>query len=151
MLRDASGLQRFLDAQAGVIDAVRQELRAGRKTSHWMWFVFPQLAGLGVSPTAAFYALRSLDEARDFLAHPVLGARLRECAGVVNALDGGDLRAIFGDPDRLKFRSCMTLFALAAPEEGVFVEALRKYCGGEGDPRTIALLQDTLADRQNSD
>jgi uncharacterized protein (DUF1810 family) len=148
---DPFGLQKFVDAQSRVIDAVRQELRSGRKSSHWMWFVFPQLAGLGLSLTADFYALRSLEEARAYLAHPVLGARLRECTDLVNTIAGRDLHAIFGDPDRLKFRSCMTLFAMAAPEEGVFAEALRKYCGGQGDPRTIALLQDSLADRQKSD
>ncbi len=124
-----------------MIDAVRAELRAGRKSSHWMWFVFPQIAGLGVTPTADFYAIHSLDEARAFLAHPVLGPRLRQCADLVNAIEGRELMQIFGDPDRLKFRSSMTLFALAAPEESIFAEALRKYCGGEGDPGTQALLE----------
>ena len=148
--QDPFHLHRFLDAQERVIDAVRAELRAGRKDSHWMWFVFPQIAGLGVTPTADFYAIHSLDEARAFLAHPVLGPRLRECAGLVNAIEGRDLKQIFGDPDRLKFRSCMTLFALAAPEEAVFAEALRKYCGGQGDPLTLARLAPSLADRQKS-
>lgn len=148
--QDPFHLHRFLDAQERVIDAVRAELRAGRKSSHWMWFVFPQIAGLGVSPTADFYAIQSLDEARAFLAHPALGARLRECAEIVNAIEGRSLAQIFGDPDRLKFRSCMSLFALAAPEETVFAAALRKYCGGEGDPLTLARLAPSLADRQNS-
>jgi uncharacterized protein (DUF1810 family) len=150
MTLDPFNLQRFVEAQAGVIDAVRRELRAGQKSSHWMWFVFPQLAGLGLSPTAQFFGIESHEEARAYLAHPLLGGRLRECAEIVNAIEGRNLQAIFGDPDRLKFRSCMTLFALASPEEQVFSEALRKYCDGQGDPRTTALLQASLADRQKS-
>jgi uncharacterized protein (DUF1810 family) len=151
MSPDPFNLQRFLDAQAGGIDAVGRELRAGRKESHWMWYVFPQLRGLGVSSTANFYGISSLEEARAYLAHPLLGARLKEWTGIVNAIEGRDLQAIFGDPDRLKFRSCMTLFALAAPNEAVFAEALRRYCDGQGDPRTTALTRDALADRQKSD
>jgi uncharacterized protein (DUF1810 family) len=121
---DPFNLRRFVEAQDKAMDAVRRELRAGRKSSHWMWFVFPQIAGLGFSPTADFYAIHSLAEARAFLAHPVLGARLRECAELVNACGSGDLMRIFGDPDRLKFRSCMTLFAAVAPSEPVFALAL---------------------------
>ncbi len=144
-------LRRFIDAQDQAMEAVRRELRAGRKSSHWMWFVFPQISGLGFSPTADFFAIHSLAEARAFLAHPVLGARLRECAGLVNAIQGRDLLQIFGDPDRLKFRSCMTLFAAVAPEQAVFSQALQKYCGGEGDPLTLRKISALLAGGRKSD
>jgi uncharacterized protein (DUF1810 family) len=137
---DPFNLQRFVDAQDKVIDDVRAELRSGRKTSHWIWFVFPQIEGLGVSPTAAFYAIASLAEAEAFLFHPVLGARLRECAGLVNAVEGRTLKEIFGETDALKFRSSMTLFDLVATEDMIFGEALQKYCGGKGDPVTLARL-----------
>lgn len=136
-------LQRFVDAQHGVYDEVLAELRAGRKTSHWMWFVFPQLQGLGVSPTARFYALDGLGAAQAYLAHPLLGDRLLECTQLVNAVPGRTLHEIFGTPDDLKFRSCMTLFAAAArsqPEGRPFREALARYCAGTGDRRTLELL-----------
>jgi len=125
--------ERFLSAQAPVIDTVRRELRAGRKQSHWMWFVFPQLAGLGHSEMARRYALASVEEARDYLAHPVLGPRLVECTELVNAVRGASIREVLGSPDDLKFRSCMTLFAQAAPEEPVFRAALRQWFDGTGD------------------
>jgi uncharacterized protein (DUF1810 family) len=137
---DPFNLQRFVDAQDQVIGAVRAELRSGRKRSHWIWFIFPQIEGLGLSPTAAFYAIASLAEAEAFLDHPVLGDRLRECAGLVNALQGLTLMDIFGDPDAMKFRSSMTLFDLVATEDQVFSLALQKYCGGKGDPATLARL-----------
>ena len=137
---DPFNLQRFVDAQSKIIDDVRAELRSGRKSSHWIWFVFPQIEGLGVSPTATFYAIASLAEAEAFLIHPVLGARLRECAGLVNAVEGRTLKEIFGETDALKFRSSMTLFDVVATEDTVFGEALRKYCGGKGDPATLARL-----------
>jgi uncharacterized protein (DUF1810 family) len=136
-------LQRFLEAQDAVYPQVLAELRAGRKTSHWMWFIFPQLQGLGVSPTARFYALGGLEEARVYLAHPVLGTRLLECTRLVNTVSGRALREIFGTPDDLKFRSCMTLFdatAGAQPEGQPFRDALARYCAGAGDPRTLELL-----------
>jgi uncharacterized protein (DUF1810 family) len=145
LCEDPFNLRRFLEAQDKSMDAVRRELRSERKTSHWMWFVFPQIAGLGFSSTADFYAIHSLAEARAFLAHPVLGARLRECAALVNAIESRDLTAIFGDPDRLKFRSCMTLFAEVAPSEPVFARALQKYCGGQIDPLTLARISPLLA------
>ncbi|GAB3665482.1 DUF1810 domain-containing protein [Ramlibacter alkalitolerans] len=132
-------LQRFVAAQDDVIDAVREELRAGRKRSHWMWFVFPQLKGLGSSSTAQFYGLDSLDEARAYLAHPVLGPRLRECCALMLAVPGRSAHEILGSPDDLKFRSCVTLFSLAAPQEAVFGECLQRFYGGEPDPRTVAL------------
>jgi len=129
-------LQRFVDAQARVIDHVRAELKAGEKKSHWMWFTFPQIHGLGKSATAHRYAIASLDEARAFLAHPVLGSRLRECTRTVLAVNGKSAQAIFGTPDDLKFRSCMTLFAHASAEP-LFRQALEKYFGGEEDPETV--------------
>ncbi len=139
--QDSFALERFVAAQAGVIDRVLDELRAGRKQSHWMWFIFPQLAGLGRSPTAAHYAIASLDEARAYLAHPVLGARLRACTQLVLDVADKSAHAIFGSPDDLKFRSSMTLFAAAAPSEPIFGAALKKYFAGTGDDATIQALR----------
>ena len=139
-MNDPYGLRRFVDAQREVYTRVHAELSAGRKTSHWMWFIFPQLAGLGVSPMARRFALSSVDEAKAYLVHSVLGPRLKECTELVNAVEGKSLREILGSPDDLKFRSSMTLFAEAAPQELVFREALEKYCNGEEDPLTLALL-----------
>ena len=113
-MSDPYDLERFERAQEAVYACVRKELAAGQKRSHWMWFIFPQLEGLGNSATARAYAIRSLDEARAYLAHPLLGARLRECTQLVNALTGRTLEEVFGYPDDLKFRSAMTLFALRA-------------------------------------
>jgi uncharacterized protein (DUF1810 family) len=146
---DPFRLQRFIDAQAPVVARVCAELVAGHKESHWMWFIFPQLAGLGSSGTARRYAIRSLDEARAYLADPLLGTRLRECTQLVNDIEGRTIEEIFGYPDYLKFRSCMTLFAEAAGEPGsvagaaeggVFRAALRRYFSGEEDPQTRKLL-----------
>lgn len=137
---DPHGLQRFVDAQATVYDRVTAELRAGRKASHWMWFVFPQVVGLGRSAMADRYAIRSLDEAVAYLGHNLLGPRLRACTDLVNAVRGRSARAIFGQPDDAKFRSCMTLFARAAPDEAGFRTALATYFGGEADPATLARL-----------
>ena len=134
-------LDRFLAAQNPVLDQVRSELAAGRKRSHWMWFVFPQLRGLGQSDMAQHYGLASLAEARAYLAHPVLGKRLRDCTSLVNAVQGRSAEEILGGVDALKFRSCMTLFAAADPGEAVFRAALDRYYGGVDDPRTLALLQ----------
>lgn len=131
---------RFLAAQDPVIDQVRAELAAGRKRSHWMWFIFPQLDGLARSDTARFYALHSLEDARAWLAHPILGERLRACTAIVNAAAPAPLPAILGEVDALKFRSSMTLFAAAAPADPLFAEALTLHCDGEPDPRTLALL-----------
>jgi len=132
-------LQRFVDAQARVIDHVRAELKAGQKKSHWMWFIFPQIHGLGKSASAHRYAIASLEEARAYMAHPVLGSRLRECTRAVLAVNGKSAEAIFGTPDDLKLRSCMTLFAHASPEP-IFRQALEKYFGGEEDPETVKRL-----------
>jgi len=133
-------LERFVQAQAPVYANVVNELRAGRKQSHWMWFIFPQIAGLGRSEMAQRYAIANDDEAADYLAHPVLGARLRECAGIVAGLDESDANAIFGAPDDMKFRSSMTLFADTAPDEAVFQACIDKYFDGEPDPETLARL-----------
>ena len=133
-------LDRFVAAQAAVDDQALAELQRGRKASHWMWFVFPQLAGLGRSPTAQFYALGSLDEAQAYFAHPLLGPRLRECTAAANAHTGLTANQLFGSPDDLKFRSSVTLFAHAAPEEPAFREALEIYFSGKGDPATLDLL-----------
>jgi len=137
---DPFHLQRFVDAQAPVYDQVRAELRAGRKRSHWMWFVFPQIQGLGHSHVAEKFAISSLKEAKAYLEHPVLGSRLRECTRLVNAVEGRPVDEIFGYPDHLKFRSCMTLFALATTDNQTFTEALRKYFDGENDDLTLKLL-----------
>lgn len=140
-MSDRHDLQRFVDAQAPVYAQVLAELRAGRKASHWMWFVFPQLAGLGGSPMARRYAISSLDEAKAYLAHPVLGPRLRECSELVLRAAQPDVHRIFGSPDDLKFRSCMTLFQRAAREEPVFGACLDRSFGGQPDARTLALLE----------
>jgi uncharacterized protein (DUF1810 family) len=134
-------LARFVTAQDGVFAAVLDELRAGAKRSHWMWFVFPQIAGLGHSAMAARYAIGSLAEARAYLAHPVLGPRLVGCTDLVNAVEGRTVHAIFGTPDDLKFRSSMTLFDRAAYDEPVFRTALQRHFDGVPDPRTIELLR----------
>ena len=133
------GLERFVDAQQGVYEQALAELRAGRKRSHWMWFVFPQLAGLGRSPTAQFYAIESLDEARRYLRHPVLGARLREASGVVSAT-AAPPAAVFGGIDAMKLHSSMTLFLRAEPDETVFADVLERHFDGAPDAATDRLL-----------
>ena len=140
---DPHRLARFVTAQdrGGTFDAAVAELRAGRKTSHWMWFVFPQVAGLGRSPMAREYAIASLAEARAYLAHPVLGARLIECARILRGHDGDDAQAILGSIDAIKLRSSMTLFARAAPDEPLFREVLDQYFGGTADEATDRLLR----------
>lgn len=139
-MADRFDLDRFVQAQAPVIDVVRQELRAGRKRTHWMWFVFPQLRALGRSATAQQYGIASLDEARAYLAHPVLGPRLLECSRLVLAAPGGSAREILGTPDDLKLRSSMTLFAAAQTEEPVFAAVLDRFYAGAPDPQTTGLL-----------
>jgi uncharacterized protein (DUF1810 family) len=136
-LGDRFDLQRFVEAQAGVYEQACAELRAGRKRSHWMWFVFPQIRGLGSSPMAVRFAISGLEEARAYLEHAVLGARLRECTGVVLGVTGNTASEIFGYPDDLKFHSSMTLFAEAQEGAGVFGEALERYFGGEMERGTL--------------
>lgn len=139
MSGDPFDLARFVSAQAGAFDAAIEELRAGRKRTHWMWFVFPQLRGLGSSPTAQFYGISALDEATAYLQHPVLGPRLEFAVSAVQSSPAASLNGLFSSPDDLKFRSSMTLFAIAEPE-APFQAALARWCGGEPDHRTIALL-----------
>jgi len=129
-------LERFVKAQQDVYDGVLAELRRGRKTGHWIWFIFPQVAGLGYSAMSRHYAISSLDEARAYLAHPVLGARLRDCAGMVLATEGRTAEQILGGIDALKLRSSMTLFHRAAPDEALFAKVLDRCFGGVADPAT---------------
>lgn len=142
---DPYDLERFVEAQRGVFDEACAELRLGRKTGHWIWFIFPQIAGLGSSAMSQRYSVQSLDEARAYLRHPVLGARLREICGIVNGIEGKSAHQIFGSPDDLKLRSSMTLFARATEDDAVFLEVLRKYFGGVEDERTVRLLSDVPA------
>jgi len=137
---DPYDLQRFVDAQSTVIDQVRSELRAGRKRSHWMWFIFPQMKGLGFSEMARRFGIASLAEAQAYLAHPVLGPRLRECAQLVTAVQGKSVLEILGSPDDQKFCSSLTLFARATTDHQVFQDGLRKYYGGSCDTATLKLL-----------
>jgi uncharacterized protein (DUF1810 family) len=137
---DPFDLQRFLDAQAPVYERVVAELRHGQKQSHWMWFVFPQIKGLGSSAMARRFAISSRAEAEAYLDHPLLGPRLRECTRLVVAVQGRTIDAILGYPDDLKFRSSMTLFASVAPDENDFVEALDKFYGGAMDRATLERL-----------
>jgi uncharacterized protein (DUF1810 family) len=139
--RDPFDLARFVNAQAHVFDQALAELRAGAKRSHWMWFVFPQMRGLGRSSMAEAYGVSSLAEARAYLAHPALGPRLIACVEATLALEGRPLGAIFPSPDDMKFRSSMTLFARAAGDaDSVFARALRRFCDGREDPHTLDLL-----------
>jgi uncharacterized protein (DUF1810 family) len=139
-MADAYDLGRFVAAQEGVYGRALAELQAGAKRSHWMWFIFPQIAGLGASAMAQRYAIGSLAEARAYLAHPILGERLRACTAAVNAVAGRSAHAIFVAPDDVKFRSSLTLFAAAAPDEPLFAEALARFFGGAPDPLTLAKL-----------
>ena len=139
-MSDPYDLQRFVDAQNPVYDKVRSELRDGQKKSHWMWFVFPQIEGLGSSPMARKFAISSLAEAAAYLEHPVLGPRLAECTRLVNRVEGRPIEQIFGRPDDLKFRSSMTLFARASADNQVFVDALQRHFNGEFDPATLERL-----------
>ena len=136
---DIHDLERFVAAQAAVVDRVRDELKQGRKRTHWMWFVFPQIAGLGHSAMAQQFAISGLEEARAYLAHPVLGPRLIECTQLVGT-SRRSISEIFGSPDDMKFRSSMTLFAAAQPGPSAFQDALDEYFGGKGDAATLARL-----------
>jgi uncharacterized protein (DUF1810 family) len=137
-MTDTYDLQRFVAAQdaSGTYDRATAELRGGRKTSHWIWFIFPQIAGLGYSPASRTYAITSLDEARAYLAHPVLGPRLIECAEIVTQVPGRSAEQIFGEIDAMKLRSCVTLFMHAGPGEPVFRQVLDQYFDGAPDPAT---------------
>jgi uncharacterized protein (DUF1810 family) len=139
-MADPFNLERFVDTQAPLYEQARREMAAGRKQSHWMWFIFPQIAGLGQSPMSIRFAIASLNEARAYLAHPVLAPRLRECARLTLDVEGRTARDIFGSIDEMKFRSSMTLFARAAPDEDVFQRCIDKYFSGSPDPATLARL-----------
>lgn len=145
-MTNAYNLHRFLAAQAPTYNTVLAELRAGRKSSHWIWFIFPQITGLGHSAMARQFAIASIDEAKAYLQHPVLGQRLRECAQLVLDVNGLSAEAIFSYPDNLKFRSCMTLFLTAATDNALFKSALLKYFDGKPDQSTL----DILAQQQSS-
>lgn len=140
---DPFDLGRFLSAQEGIYANVIKELKSGRKLTHWMWYVFPQLSGLGTSSTARQYAIRSLEEARCYLQHSVLGARLLECTRIINGLQGRTALQIFGVPDNMKFCSSMTLFELVATKDAEFSLALGKYFSGQRDSATLKLLSAT--------
>jgi len=141
MADDPFDLQRFLDAQRADYDRALAELRNGQKTTHWMWYVLPQLRGLGRSEMARRYGIASLDEARAYLAHEVLGPRLIACVQAMNALPGSDAARVLGGIDAAKFRSCLTLFLAADPANTALRDALGKYYGGVADQRTLALLK----------
>ena len=137
---DPYDLARFVDAQNSCFESVRSDLQDGVKRGHWIWFIFPQIKGLAHSPTAQRFAISSREEAEAYLGHPILGPRLRECTKLVNFIEGRSIGEIFGSPDDLKFRSCMTLFVHATQNNQIFVDALQKYCGGEFDPLTLERL-----------
>jgi uncharacterized protein (DUF1810 family) len=139
-MMDPFDLQRFIDAQDPIFEQVLRELRQGRKSGHWMWFIFPQIKGLGSSPMAQRFAISGREEALAYWCHPILGARLRECTRLVNRAEGRSARQIFGQPDDLKFRSSVTLFAEVSGENKPFADALEKYFDGEPDPLTVELL-----------
>ncbi|KFE46122.1 DUF1810 domain-containing protein [Pseudomonas congelans] len=139
-MKDAYNLQRFVDAQQPLFQQVLTELDAGQKRSHWMWFVFPQIQGLGRSDTARHYAITDLAEARAYLQHPVLGPRLEQCAGIIAPQVERSARQIFSSPDDMKLHSSMTLFSIAAPERPVFQQVLDTFFGGEQDAMTVRLL-----------
>ena len=137
MTGDPYNLLRFVDAQRDTYEEARRELANGRKTGHWIWFIFPQLHGLGRSEMAAFYGISGREEAAAYLAHPVLGPRLKECAGLMNGIEGRPAEDVLGGVDAMKFRSSMTLFAAVAQGDRVFQDALEKYFDGKPDPLTI--------------
>jgi uncharacterized protein (DUF1810 family) len=137
---ESHNLQRFIDAQAGVYELAREELRSGQKTGHWMWFVFPQAAGLGSSPTAVKFAIGSADEARAFGAHPLLGPRLIELTAIVLSHADKGAREIFGNIDAMKFRSSMTLFHMVAADNAIFQQAIEQFFQGKPDPNTLEWL-----------
>ena len=140
-MEDPHNLNRFVEAQNPVYSRVCEELRKGRKTSHWMWFIFPQIAGLGFSSMSRRFAISSMDEARAYLVHPVLGPRLVECTKLVGAIPQKTIHEILGSPDDMKFRSCMTLFSQAAAEENLFKDALKRYFSGQFDTLTLERVQ----------
>lgn len=142
---DNYDLERFVAAQEGVFDTVLAELRAGSKQSHWMWFIFPQISGLGSSPMARRYAICSIEEAEAYLNHPLLGQRLMECCRILLSLDQANAEEIFGFPDEMKLRSCLTLFEQVSAKPNVFADLLAKYFDGNPDPKTLERLEQSGA------
>jgi uncharacterized protein (DUF1810 family) len=140
-MNSESSLNRFIEAQDKIYAQVVKELQRGRKTSHWMWFIFPQIDGLGLSSTAKYYSIKNIEEAKEYLAHPVLGKRLIECANLVLQVNDKTANDIFGYPDDMKLRSSMTLFNLVAPEQNYFSEVLERYFAGNPDQRTLSLIK----------
>jgi uncharacterized protein (DUF1810 family) len=134
-------LSRFLSAQQSIYPQVIKELLDGKKTTHWMWFIFPQIDGLGHSSTAKYYSIKSIEEAKDYLAHPVLGARLLECSNTILKIEGKSVDYIFGSPDNMKLKSCMTLFNFVSPENKVFEDVLKKYFSFKQDEQTLSILK----------
>ena len=148
---DPYDLNRFLSAQEGVYERALAELKGGAKRTHWMWFIFPQIDGLGYSPTAKRYSIKSVEEARQYLNHPVLGKRLLECTAAVVAFKGGSISELFGYPDDLKFKSSMTLFEKISGSGSVFSIVLDRYCQGERDSMTLSLLEKPLPRESQED
>src|ERR1035437_7969346 len=134
-------LNRFISAQQKVYPQVLKELQTGKKTSHWMWFIFPQIEGLGHSPTAKYYSIKTITEAKEYLTHPVLGKRLLECSNIILKIEGKSADDIFGYPDNAKLKSSMTLFNFVSPEHKEFAEVLKKYFSGKQDEQTLSILQ----------
>ena len=145
MTEDTFNLNRFIDAQERIYSIALSELGAGKKQSHWMWFIFPQIAGLGNSATASFYAIKSIDEAKAYLDHAVLGPRIEECTTTLLDQHGRSVTDIFAYPDDLKFCSSMTLFEKASSGDAVFSQAITRYCGGIRDAKTVAILENKSA------
>ena len=143
-MNDLFNLERFVDAQKSVYSTVIEELESGIKISHWMWYIFPQVEGLGRTGMAKLYAIKSLDEAKAYVAHPLLGKRLQECINLVLDIDGKSANSVFGYPDNLKFNSSMTLFLIAAPHIDLFQRAINKYYDGQRDGLTNQILNDSL-------
>lgn len=133
-------LTRFLSAQQSIYPQVLKELRNGEKTSHWMWLIFPQIEGLGHSATAKYYSIKSIEEAKEYIEHPILGVRLLECSNILLNINSKTADDIFGYPDNLKLKSCMTLFNVIAPEQKVFADVLKKYFDEEHDQKTLDIL-----------
>jgi uncharacterized protein (DUF1810 family) len=134
-------LSRFISAQQNIYPQVLKELQNNKKTTHWMWFIFPQIDGLGHSSTAKYYSIKHIEEAKEYLAHPVLGTRLLECSNILLNIQGKTAEDIFGYPDNLKLKSCITLFNYAVPEHKIFGAVLQKYFAGEQDEKTLSILQ----------
>ncbi len=141
LITDSNEGNRFLSAQQNIYSHVLKELQMGKKTNHWMWFIFPQIEGLGHSSTAKYYSIKSINEAKEYIDHSVLGKRLFECSNIILKIEGRSVEDIFGYPDNLKLKSCMTLFNFVTPEHKVFSNVLKKYFAGEKDEQTLSILQ----------